>query len=186
MYIDFENENIKKIIEDAAKMTPYDIIKMSCNNDNDEGVCALIQSGLVNHETMINLTKMYGVSHTIKEEIIEHMYMYSQEYVDKCCRNASYSTESVELIRTIVRYGSINEVKKYVASNDNIVRHTIIDRFPVLVPVKYLFDAQASNDTSIKIRLINSGLFIYDLSNDSDECISAVAEMYLNKKGGVE
>ena len=185
MYIDIEN--VRDLIDTAEALTPYDIIKMACNNDNDEDVCAFIQLGLIDHDTMINLTKQYGVSHTVKEEVIEHMYTYSsKDDVDKCCRNASYSTYSVELIRTIVKYGSINEVRKYVASNDNIVRRTIIDRFPVLVPVKYLLDAQASNDASIKIRLINSGLFIYDLSNDSDECIAEAAEMYLNKKGGVE
>ena len=36
------------------------------------------------------------------------------------------------------------------------------------------------------MRLINSGLFVYDLSEDPDEDIAAAAEMYLNKKGGVE
>ena len=184
MYVDFENEEIKKLIK--SNMNLHDVIKMASTGNNDEGVCALIQLGTIDHKIMIGLTKMYDISHTITEEIIEYMYMYSQRDVDKCCRNAVYSTESVELIRTIVRYGSINEVKKYVASDYNIIRCTIIDRFPVLVPVKYLLDAQASNDALIKIRLIDSGLFIYDLSTDSDEYIAAAAKMYLNKKGGVK
>ena len=185
MYVDFENENIKKIIN-LDKMIQHDIIKIASTGNSDECVCALIQLGLVDHEIMINLTKMYGVSHTVKEEIIEYMYMYSPEYVDKCCRNAAYSTESIELIRTIVKYGSFKIVKEYVSFDDIIIRCTVIDRFPVLVPIKYLLDAQASNNSMIKMRLINSGLFVYDLSEDPDEDIAAAAEMYLNKKGGAE